>query len=93
VNALSCQAAELLLLLASLYTWILIAYAVISWIPDLQYRVGRYIEPLVMPFVGPLRRIVPPVGGLDLSFLVLILLIQFAVRPLLFRLAFAVCGA
>jgi YggT family protein len=90
VNALSCQVAGWLGLLLSFYVWVLIAYAILSWIPDLQ-RYQRYLDPFVAPVLNPLRRIIPPMGGLDLSFIVLILLIQFAIRPLLAQLAFNVC--
>lgn len=92
MNALSCQAAGLLLLLVGVYIWVLIAYAVLSWIPDLRYRIGRYLDPFVLPFLAPLRRVIPPVGGFDISFIVLILIIELLVRPLLMRLAFSVCG-
>jgi uncharacterized protein YggT (Ycf19 family) len=90
VNALSCQLAGLLGTLLSIYTWVLIAYAILSWIPDLQ-RYQRYLDPFVAPVLNPLRRIIPPIGGLDLSFLVLILVINYAIRPLLAQLAFNVC--
>ncbi len=90
MNGLSCELARLLVTIAQIYTWVLIAYAIASWIPDLQ-RYGRYLDPIVMPLLNPLRRIIPPVGGLDLSFLVLILAIQLVVIPLLGRLFLTVC--
>jgi uncharacterized protein YggT (Ycf19 family) len=35
----------------------------------------------------PIRRIIPPLGGLDLAFLVVLLVLQLLVRPALFSLA------
>jgi YggT family protein len=90
VNALSCNAAWLLVALARAYTFVLIGYAILSWIPDLQ-RYQRYLDPFVLPVLRPLQRVIPPVGGLDLSFLVLILVIQLVVMPLLGRLSLGVC--
>jgi len=90
VNHLSCDLAGLLIALARAYTFVLIGYAILSWIPDLQ-RYQRYLDPFVMPLLRPLRSVIPPMGGLDLSFLVLILLIQLVVVPLLGRLSLNVC--
>jgi len=87
---LSCDLAGLLIALARAYTLILIGYAILSWIPDLQ-RFQRYLDPFVLPLLRPLQRVIPPMGGLDLSFLVLILVIQLIVVPLLGRLSLNVC--
>jgi YggT family protein len=56
-------------------TVLLLAYAVLSWVqPDspLQAKLDR----LCSPFLRPLRRAIPLVGGVDLSVLVLIVLLQ-----------------
>ncbi|MFN2528818.1 MAG: YggT family protein [Candidatus Baltobacteraceae bacterium] len=64
----------------SIYTIIMIVYAVISWIPDLRGRWTEYVAMLVEPVLAPVRRIIPPLGGFDLSFLVVIMLLQFLSR-------------
>ncbi|MBU2289219.1 MAG: YggT family protein, partial [Gammaproteobacteria bacterium] len=57
-------------------TALLVVYAILSWVPNassmLQDLVGRLAEPLVRP----LRRFVPLLGGVDLSPLVAIVLLQ-----------------
>ncbi len=58
------------------YTIIMIVYAVLSWIPSLRGRWSDYIAMVVEPVVAPVRRIIPPIGGLDLSFLVVLILLQ-----------------
>jgi YggT family protein len=68
--------------LIRLYSAILIVYAVVSWLPDLRGRWTRYLAMLVEPVLNPIRRVIPPVGGLDLAFLVLILVLNFVVAPL-----------
>src|SRR6185312_354544 len=64
-------------LLISGLTGLLIVYAVMSWVQPgapLFYVIDRLCEPLLRP----IRRIVPLVGGIDLSPLVLLVLLQVA---------------
>lgn len=64
----------------SIYTLIMIVYAIISWIPDLRGRWTEYVAMLVDPVLNPVRRLIPPVAGLDLSFLIVIILLQVLSR-------------
>jgi YggT family protein len=66
------------------YLWILIASAVLSWLLAFgvvnQYNrfvriVGDFCYRLTEPVLRPIRRFVPPMGGLDLAPLILIFLI------------------
>ncbi len=93
MNGLICQLDLAVVWLVRVYSIVLLVYAVLSWIPDLRGQWVRYIAMLVEPVLMPLRRIIPPTGGLDLSFLVLILLLNFLVLPLLTRVAFGACYA
>jgi YggT family protein len=54
---------------------LLLAYAVLSWVQP-QAPALSTLERLSMPFLRPLRRVIPLVGGVDLSVLVLIVLLQ-----------------
>jgi YggT family protein len=61
------------------YTVALFVYVVLSWFGDrgmnpMAALLSQILEPLLRPF----RRLVPPIGGLDLSALVVILLLQAA---------------
>ena len=92
MNLLLCDVARLLIYAVNIYTILLIVYAVISWVPDL--RRGRwvyYLASLIEPVLNPIRRIIPPMGGLDVAFLVLLLVLQLLVRPGLYHLAFNAC--
>jgi uncharacterized protein YggT (Ycf19 family) len=54
----------------------MLVYAVVSWIPSLQ---GRWTSTSRGSWSRsfPVRRIIPPLGGLDLAFLVVILLVGY----------------
>lgn len=91
MNAFLCQVDGLASTLIWVYTIMLFAYAVISWIPDLRGPWVRYLAMAIEPVLQPIRRIIPPVGGLDLAFLVLLVLLQFVIRPLLQHLSFNAC--
>ncbi|MDI6696436.1 MAG: YggT family protein [Anaerolineales bacterium] len=50
--------------------------AVLSFFMSPYHPVRQKIDPLVEPLLAPIRRVVPPVGMVDLSPLILIVLIQ-----------------
>ncbi|PKO60199.1 MAG: hypothetical protein CVU24_13675 [Betaproteobacteria bacterium HGW-Betaproteobacteria-18] len=54
-----------------------IVYAVLSWVPTPSV-IGGVMARLVEPLLRPIRRVVPLVGGIDLSPLVLLLVLQVA---------------
>ncbi len=70
----------------NLYTWIIIASAVFSWLyafnvvnPGNQFvgMIGEFLYKATEPALRPIRRILPDLGGLDISPIILILLIYF----------------
>ena len=67
----------LLRLAISGMTVLVIVYAVLSWIPT-QSVVSDLIGRLCAPPLTPIRRVLPLVGGIDLSPLVLLVLLQIA---------------
>ncbi len=88
MNQVVCSIANVLYYLVYAYTGVLLVYAIVSWIPDL--RRGRWVYALasiVEPVLMPIRRIIPPVGGFDLAFLIVLLVLQLLVRPELYALA------
>ena len=75
--------------IGNIYLIILIARAILSWFP---MRPGspfapvlRFVHTVTEPVLAPLRRIIPPVGMLDLSFLVALLVFELLILPLLCR--------
>jgi YggT family protein len=73
----------------SVYIWVIIAAAVISWVTPNPYNPAvRMLRRLTEPVLAPLRQLLPPwkTFGLDFSPMIIILLIQWAVKPLLWTL-------
>lgn len=75
---------DLIIILADravqLLTLLVFVRALLSWIPSVDYR-----HPLISliiratdPILQPVRRLLPPMGGLDLSPLIAILLLNLA---------------
>ncbi|HMQ12128.1 MAG TPA: YggT family protein [Candidatus Competibacter phosphatis] len=59
---------ELLKLLINIYLWGVIIQAVLSWInPDPRHPAARVLAQLTAPLLRPARRLLPPVSGVDLS--------------------------
>ena len=56
-------------------TGLVIVYAVLSWVPN-RSPMSDVIERLCAPPLTPIRRLLPLVGGIDLSPLVLLVLLQ-----------------
>ena len=71
--------AQLVLTVLSLYTWVIIIRALISWVsPDPRNPIVQLLSKLTEPVLKPLRKLVPPsmTGGIDVSPILAILLIQ-----------------
>ena len=83
MNGILCNLTQLLGVLVNVYTLVLFVYAVASWFPGARGRWLDYLAAVVEPVLMPVRRIIPPIGGLDIAFLVVILLLQLVVRPLI----------
>ncbi len=86
-----CEIDQLIVWIFRAYSVILFVYALISWLPDLRGPWVRYLAMLVEPVLAPVRRIVPPIGGLDMAFLIVIVLINFVIIPILNRAVFSAC--
>ena len=82
MTSISCSAWLVLGFILRAFWVAMLLYAVVSWVPSLQGRWSSYIARVVEPVLLPVRRIIPPVGGLDLSFLVVILLLGWAMQKL-----------
>ncbi|HEY7852645.1 MAG TPA: YggT family protein [Caulobacteraceae bacterium] len=72
--------------------WLIVANAIISWLVAFDiinlrnraaYSVVRMIDRVTAPFLAPFRRFIPPIGGMDITPVILIVLIMAAQRALL----------
>lgn len=68
---------------ANILILLVFASAILSYFMDPFHPIRRGVDNLVEPMLAPIRRIVPLVGMLDFSPLVLIILIQVVERILL----------
>ncbi|MGH2399482.1 MAG: YggT family protein [bacterium] len=64
------------LLFQAFYILLLIR-VILSWVPGIDHRhpAVQFVHRVTSPVLNPIRRAVPPVGGLDISPLVAILLV------------------
>ncbi|MDQ5987276.1 MAG: hypothetical protein CSYNP_03013 [Syntrophus sp. SKADARSKE-3] len=71
--------AKIIDIVLTLYLWIIIAQALISWVnPDPYNPIVRFLYRVTEPVLGPVRRWLPLRGmGIDLSPMVVILVIYF----------------
>jgi YggT family protein len=69
---------SLINLLFTVLSLAVIARALLSWFdPTLRYPISQVLVDLTQPIIAPIRRVVPPVGGMiDLSPLIALVLLQ-----------------
>lgn len=77
---ISCQLYALVSWLLNAYVIVMLVYALVSWVPSLRGRWTDYVAMLVEPVLVPVRRIIPPLGGLDISFLIVIIVLQYVAQ-------------
>lgn len=77
---------QIVLWVLDAYIWVVIISAILSWLIAFNvvntrnqavYLIGNTLYRLTEPALRPIRRIMPNLGGIDLSPVVLILLISF----------------
>lgn len=81
--------------LLELLKWAVIISAIISWLVafdvinlrnQMVYSFSRFLDAVTRPLLAPLRRVIPALGGVDISPIILILLIvgvqNFLLPPL-----------
>ena len=78
---------DIVMVILNLYTWVIIAGAILSWLiafgvvnirNDFVRSIWNLFLALTEPFLRPIRNFLPNFGGIDLSPLILLLLLQAA---------------
>jgi len=70
--------AQILDILLSVYMWIVIITALISWVnPDPYNPIVRFLHSVTAPVLRPIRRLIGIGIGIDISPLIVILIILF----------------
>ena len=71
--------ADLLGLLINVFIFSILIQVIISWVnPGMYNPVMGLLHSLTEPLLGPARRVIPPISGLDLSPIVVIIVLQLA---------------
>ena len=74
-------------ILVSIMTWFIIAQAILSWLvafnivntrSGIVYSIARFLDTVTAPLLEPARRVIPNLGGIDISPIVVLLALRFA---------------
>lgn len=81
---------KILVLTANLYAVVLTFYAILSWFgPGLNNPASNILWSLSEPILRPIRRLIPPIAGIDLSplfgIIISIVIVRLAGLSILFR--------
>jgi YggT family protein len=77
---------QVLLVAIDIYIWVVIFAAILSWLVAFKvvntsnrvvYMIGDFLYRITEPALRPIRRILPNLGGMDISPIVLILALYF----------------
>lgn len=60
-----------------LFFWMVIIRAILSWFNQSYNPIVLVMEQLTEPLLAPVRRVIPPIGGLDLSVMIVIIGLNF----------------
>jgi YggT family protein len=68
-----------LLKIIQIYSYALIIYILLSWFPNARESgFGQLLAKICDPYLEPFRKIIPPLGMIDISPIVAIFLLNFA---------------
>ena len=86
---------DVFLIVTDIYIWVLIASAILSWLVAFNvlntsnrfvYSLGDFLFRITEPVLRPIRQVLPNLGGIDISPVVLILILIFAQRLVVYSL-------
>lgn len=67
---------SLLLTILNIYSFVLFGRAIMSWFdPTFTSSIGRIVYDVTEPVIAPIRQVIPPIAGLDLSIMIAIFLV------------------
>ncbi|MCQ6279738.1 YggT family protein [Bacillus sp. EB600] len=74
---------NLLVDVINVYYYALIIYILMSWFPNARNSaIGQFFSRICEPYLEPFRKIIPPLGMIDISPIVAIFVLRFAVSGL-----------
>jgi len=86
--------AQILSMVITLYTWVVIIAALITWVrPDPYNPIVQILQRLTEPVYAWIRRLVPTViSGIDIAPIIVIILLQF-INAFLVKLLFSLAAS
>ena len=81
---MSATLLQVLAAMLRLYSLMLVVYALLSWVMHEEHYppAVRWLQRMVEPVLSQIRRVIPPIAGIDLSVIAALLLIEM-IRSLL----------
>lgn len=72
----------LVYLLLRFYYWLIIGYVILSWVPadGIIGDIRRALETVCEPYLSVFRRFIPPIGMIDISPIVAILVLNMLMQ-------------
>ncbi len=58
------------------FTLVILADVLVGYFLDVSHPIRQFLDSIVQPFLAPIRKLLPPAGGLDFSPLVLFFLVE-----------------
>lgn len=78
LNSLLLSIVEIVQILISIYTWIIIITALLSWVsPDPYNPIVQILYKLSYPAYALIKKIPTRIGNIDLAPLIIVLILQF----------------
>lgn len=84
---------DVILLALQLYTWLIIASAILSWLVafnvvntrnEVVRAIWSFLDAITEPALRPIRNVLPNLGGIDVSPIILLLVIFFIERVIIY---------
>ena len=83
---------DLISLASKVYSLVIIGRVILSWVnPDPRNAIAVFIVRVTEPVLGPVRRVIPALGGLDFSPILVLIGIQ-VLESVVVRLLLGVAG-
>ncbi|MGI8492684.1 MAG: YggT family protein [Acidimicrobiales bacterium] len=87
---MTLHSGNILYVIGQLYVLVLFARALLSWFPESPTSalnpLRRFVIVVTEPVLAPFRRLIPPIGMFDVSFIVAFLVVEVIVQGVLARL-------
>jgi YggT family protein len=75
------------IIISAILSW-LVAFDVINLRNQFVYNIARFLDAVTRPILRPVQKIIPPIGGVDISPIIVLLVLQ-GIRIYLLPLIFA----